>query len=140
MSTLTGIRYIGNEPTGDKGWAATICTTHGTREIATYVFQLEELECPVCVGQDELARREREARAEMLARQGHPSICLCYTCAPQEYEYSQQDAEEAARLFLGEIFSDDYCDHDEATRQGWGCLREHCRNARCKFERENPPF
>lgn len=134
--TLTDIEYVGNS-LEDKGYAATICETHRYREVATYAYQLEQFECPACVALEESDRAEREIRAELAARRGHPSICLCHACAPAEAEYDRLQAEELARLFIAEIHSPDYCDH---LATPWGtCSMSGCRHAACKNDQE-PPF
>lgn len=135
---LTDIKYIGSE-LDDRGYEATICAEHNRREVADYVYQLEELECPVCLARHDRERLEYQAYREMVAGLGHPSICLCALCAPAEDEYDRLEAEQAARRFLGEIFSPNFCNHTRS--DGWGCWdEERCLNARCRYERENPPF
>lgn len=91
-------------------YAATICERHSYREIARYAYQLENFDCPACVWELERDRQAREDRADMLARRGHPSICLCNTCAPHEEEYDRLNAEEAERLVLARLTSPTYCD------------------------------
>lgn len=134
---LTDIKYIGKSGY-DRGYAATVCQTHNWRETASYVYELEAMECPICVTLADRERDEREARAEMLARLGHPSICLCHTCAPWEAEYDRLDAEEAARLHLATIDSPNYCTHYQSP-WGW-CMSDGCRHKACKDERESCPF
>lgn len=132
--TLTNIKYVGSK-NDDRGYAATICEIHNYREVATYVYQLECFECPTCVAIADREQAEREIRSELAARRGHPSICLCHACAPQEAEYDQLQAEEWARLQVAHLFSADYCDHMATP---WGtCSLSGCRHAACKQE---PPF
>lgn len=133
---LTNIRYVGSG-LEDRGYAATICEKHRQREVAAYVYQLEAFECPVCAAIEDRERQEREIRADLAARRGHPSICLCHACAPQEAEYDRLQAEELARLSVAEVFSPDYCDHLDTS---WGrCSMSGCRHAACRNDQE-PPF
>jgi hypothetical protein len=141
MSTMTSrlkdITYTGR-PGMDRGWSAIICDEHGTRATATYVFQLEEMECVRCIAQLDADRQAYEQRADMLAGLGHPSICLCHTCAPWEQEYDRMQAEEAERLVLARLESPDYCDHMPGGLGGL-CSMSGCRHAACKQDQE-PPF
>jgi hypothetical protein len=124
----------------------TICAQHNF--VATVgrnvQFALDEYECPTCVAiadrEYQRARQQREDWAELAAKRGHPSICLCNACAPWEAEYDRMQEEEVARWFLAEIKSPDYCDHQASAR--YGCDRSRCPHPGC-LERqalEDPRF
>lgn len=131
---LTDIKYIGT-PNDDRGYTAIICAAHNYRDMAAYVYQLEELECPRCYAEEQAECDEYAAWKERVIRSGHPSICLCPVCAPAEHQ------PEPTPILDLTLYSSDYCNHRDADRVGWGCLdSEHCKNERCKYERENPPF
>ena len=139
---LTEIKYIGRKGL-DRGYSALICREHNIREMATYVYQLEEIECPVCVAKADHEHQRQQERAWMLAeaaaQRGHPSVCLCHACAPWEAEYDRIQAEELERLFLAEIESPDYCDHQ--TLEIFGCDRSACPHPGCLEEQaKEPPF
>jgi len=123
----------------------TICTRHNF--VATVgrnvQFALDEYECPTCVAiaDDEYARerQQREDWAELAAKRGHPSICLCNACSPEEAEYARWQESEEANRFSIEIVSSNYCDHSEEMRQTWGrCDATACRNVKCATY--DPPF
>lgn len=137
---LTNIKYIGRKGM-DRGWAATICEPHQVREISNYVYELEEIECPICVAKADREYREQQERAWMLAQaaalRGHPSVCLCHACAPWEAEYDRLQQEEAERLFICTIESPDYCDHQ--TFEIFGCDRRNCPHLGCMDEQTREP-
>ena len=143
---LTNIKYVGI-PGCDEGYAATICQEHNYRDTARFVYQLQEIECPACIARADREWREQqeraEIRAELAARRGHPSICLCPACAPSEAEYDRMQAEEDARLFVAEVISPNYCDHHESP-MGFPCGLKGCRHAACKVSGfdfdQDPPF
>jgi len=123
----------------------TICAQHNfVASVGRNVqFALDYYECPTCVAiaDDEYARerQQREDWAELAAKRGHPSICLCNACAPWEAEYDRMQAEEAARWFLAEIKSPNYCDHFEIGF--FGCNRKNCPHPGCmERQSQEPPF
>lgn len=132
---LTNVSFIGSGVDDDRGYMGTICETHNYREVAQFAYQLENFECMACVAITDRERREHERWIEGLAVRGHPSICLCSACAPWEAEYDRLQEQEAARLFICEIESPNYCDHS-AGSSGF-CTMTACRHAACKQE---PPF
>lgn len=136
---LTEIKYIGT-PGLDRGWAATICKTHNYREVATYVYQLEEMECPTCIAKADRERRDFDRWCKQVANSGHPSICLCQLCAPNEYDHCggcfQPDGQ--CKCILATIYSPNHCDH--VPNAAWGCERVDCQDARCLELASRIPF